>query len=117
MQSELAHTRTKTQSSCRTNKKDITKQLADIDFVEREVRRMAEELRVLDIPLPDVPTTTPPAISQTDVQFRIANEPETRLFLSQLIMDHRDDHAYQVCALYFTTVHVSHHQNRTLSHL
>ena len=93
----MAHTRTKTRSDCRTNKKDVTKQLADIDFVESEVRRMAEELRVLGVSFPDAPTTALPTISQPDDQFGIAKEPEERLFLEQLITDHKDDHAYQVC--------------------
>jgi len=89
----------------------------DIDFVESEVWRMAEELRMLGIPFPDTSTTAPPVISQPETQFWIANKPETRLFLAELIMDHKDDYAYQVCTLYFDAVPVSHHRNRNLSHL
>lgn len=72
------------------------KQLADIDFVENEVRRMAEELRALGIPFPNSPTITSPTIDQPEVQFWIAKEPETRLFLGQLVQERKDDHAYQV---------------------
>ena len=79
---------------------------------------MAKELHALGVPFLDTPNTTaPPAVSQPEVQFWIANEPEARLFLDQLIMGHKDDHAYQVRTSSFDDVPVSPHPNRILSHL
>jgi hypothetical protein len=78
---------------------------------------MAGELHTLGVPFPDVPPTTSPAVGQPEAGFWIANEPETRLFLGQHVMDHKDDHAYQVYTSSFNIAPVSHHRNRTLFHL
>ena len=96
------------------------KQLADIDFVENEVQRMAEELRTLGIPFPGSPMIVPPTIDQPEVQFWTAKEPEARLFLDQLIQGHKDDYTYQVstsCLRAISVVPVSCGRNRTSSHL
>ena len=78
---------------------------------------MAEELRASGIPFPNSPTITPPTVDQPEVKFWTAKEPEARLFLGQLVQDHKDDYAYQVRTPCLSAVPISHHQNRTLSHL
>ena len=77
---------------------------------------MAEELRALGVPFPNLPAIVPPATDQPEVQFWTAKEPEARLFLDQLICDHREDYAYQVCTPPVNCACFT-YLDRTLSHL
>ena len=69
---------------------------------------MAGELHEMGVPFLDPPATSPPTVGQLEARFWIANEPETRLFLGQLVTDHKDDHAYQVYISFLSVVPVSH---------
>jgi len=60
----------------------------------------------LGVPCLDPPTTASPTVGQPEAGFCIANEPEARLFLGQLVTDHKDDHAYQVRASFLNVVPV-----------
>ena len=63
----------------------------------------------MGVPCLDPPTTASPTVGQPEAGFCIANEPEARLFLGQLVTDHKDDHAYQVRASFLNVVPVSCH--------
>jgi len=67
-----------------------------MDFVEFQIRRIAEDLRDvgLDIPGKKPPTLT--AVDHPEVQHLLAKEPDSKHFLDRLVLDHVHDPAYQV---------------------
>ena len=78
-----------------------------MDYIDFQVRRIADNLRRVGVSVPgDIPTPAAIGEPQQETEFTIAQGHKSTIYLPHWIQDHRDDPAVTVSPSGFTT-HIS----------
>jgi len=97
IQGENCHHRVKLNSQSRSNNKETAQQLGNMDYIDFQVRRIADELQTAGVSVPgqrpiDTVTDDPPV----DPTFDIAKGYKSKIHLQPWTWEHRNDPALEV---------------------
>ena len=95
VQGENRHHGIKLNAQTRSNNKETEQQLGEMDYINFNLRRIADDLRRADVSIPDdspAPTSVADEV-RPETEFTIAKGRGSTIYIPHWLRDHRDDPA------------------------
>lgn len=104
-QGENCHHRVKLNAQSRCNNKETDQQLGEMDYIDFQVRRIADDLQRAGVSIPGhTPTTNPTHEPQQEAGISIARGHKSTVYLPRWMHDHREDPALTVSTFFYSVV-------------